>query len=325
MLGQLGGPRSVALYPTAWGEVSNTPFPSFKTYTGGGGRRVSFIASWPARIKDVGALRRQFMHVTDVMPTLLDLASVPRLETSRGRPARALDGMSCAQVLLADAPSPRREQYYECWSNRAYYRDGWLARSLQIRDQPIDMDNWTLHHLDVRLLGEPRRRRRASAQAEGAGRRLRCRRVEVPRLSARQPWAPGQVQRHAGLAPRARRSPAPVPARRAKRPSQRRRADGRRPLVPRPHPLSAARGRRGRALWSLGDIIGGMVMYVESGRPQLPLQRLRRASEFRAGGPARRRARSAAGVRGAGERAAGAAACWSTASNASPGPGFRRR
>lgn len=148
MLTRLGGPQSISLYPTAWGEVSNTPFPSFKTYTGGGGRRVSFIASWPACLRDRGLLRRQFMHVTDVMPTLLDLAGVPRLEVSHGQPARPMDGMSCARMLTEDAPSPRTEQYYECWSNRAYYRSGWLARSLQVRDTPIDMDNWTLHNLD---------------------------------------------------------------------------------------------------------------------------------------------------------------------------------
>jgi arylsulfatase len=147
---ELGSPRSTALYPTAWGEVSNTPFPSFKTYTGAGGRRVSFIASWPAKIRDTGAIRRQFVHVTDVMPTLLDLAGVSRLQSVHGRPARALHGASFAPVLFdAGAPSPRREQYYECWSNRAYYRDGWLARSIQRRGAPIDLENWTLHHLDA--------------------------------------------------------------------------------------------------------------------------------------------------------------------------------
>lgn len=42
-----------------------------------------------------------------------------------------MDGMSFANVLRnGNAPSPRREQYYECWSNRAFYRDGWLARSI---------------------------------------------------------------------------------------------------------------------------------------------------------------------------------------------------
>ena len=148
MFEKIGGPQSISLYPTAWGEVSNTPLPSFKTYTGGGGRRVSFIASWPQKIKDQGSVRNQFIHVTDVMPTLLDLAGVSRVEMVGGEKARVLDGMSCAKVFTDNDPSPRNEQYYECWSNRGYYKDGWLARSLQIRDTLIDMDNWTLHHLD---------------------------------------------------------------------------------------------------------------------------------------------------------------------------------
>jgi arylsulfatase len=144
----LGSPRSASLYPTGWGEVSNTPFPSFKTYTGAGGRRVACIVNWPARIRDRGAVRRHFVHVTDVMPTLLDLAGAEPLAQSHGRPARPLDGRSFAAVLTDDAtPAPRSEQYYECWSNRAYYREGWLARSIQKRGDSIDWDNWTLHDL----------------------------------------------------------------------------------------------------------------------------------------------------------------------------------
>ena len=144
----IGGPQSVSLYPTGWGEVCNTPFPSFKTYTGAGGRRVSFIVSWPRGIAERGAIRRQFVHVTDLMPTLLDVAGVAPLDSVNGRPAKPMDGASFSTVLRdPNAPSPRDEQYYECWSNRAYYRDGWLARSLQVRGEPIDMDNWTLHDL----------------------------------------------------------------------------------------------------------------------------------------------------------------------------------
>jgi arylsulfatase len=146
----LGSPRSASLYPTGWGEACNTPFPSFKTYTGAGGRRVSCILSWPQRIRDGGAIRRQFAHVTDVMPTLLELAGVAPLARVNDLPARPMHGRSFA-ALLTDpaAPAPRSEQYYECWSNRAYYRDGWLARSIQKRGEAINWDNWTLHHLDT--------------------------------------------------------------------------------------------------------------------------------------------------------------------------------
>jgi arylsulfatase len=138
--------RSSAVYPMGWAQVSNAPFPSYKTYTGGGGRRVSSIVSWPGQLKDFGAIRSQFGHVIDVMPTLLDLAGLPALAHSHGKPAQPMQGKSLAPVLRdADAPAPRNEQYYECWANRAYYRDGWVAVSLQKRGEAIDFDNWTLH------------------------------------------------------------------------------------------------------------------------------------------------------------------------------------
>jgi arylsulfatase len=57
-----------------------------------------------------------------------------------------MQGKSLAPVLRdADAPAPRNGQYYECWANRAYYRDGWVAVSLQKRGEAIDFHNWTLH------------------------------------------------------------------------------------------------------------------------------------------------------------------------------------
>ena len=90
------------------------------------------------------------MHVTDVLPTLLELTGVAPLAQVNGLPARKIHGVSFVPLLLdASAPSQRTEQYYEVWSNRAFYRDGWLARSLQKRGDPIDLDNWTLHHLDT--------------------------------------------------------------------------------------------------------------------------------------------------------------------------------
>ncbi len=267
-LDELGGPQSISLYPTAWGEVSNTPFPSFKTYTGGGGRRVSFIASWPARITQRGAVRRQFMHVIDVMPTLLDLAGVKRLETSHGKPARTLDGMSCADVLLADAPSPRAEQYYECWSNRAYYRDGWLARSLQLRGKAIDMDNWTLHDLgsdfsESRDLAAAHPDKLASLVA--AFDAAAWQHFVYP-LDNRD--RPGKF----GDTPAYLRERADKPRRFLPGAQSVHRAD----VVP----LVANRSFRIRTrfaqrsgdegvLWALGDIIGGAVMYVEAGRLNL--------------------------------------------------------
>ncbi|MBL8380041.1 MAG: arylsulfatase [Burkholderiales bacterium] len=264
-LHELGGPKSVSLYPTAWGEVSNTPFPSFKTYTGGGGRRVSFIASWPAKIKDTGAIRRQFMHVIDVMPTLLELAGVPRLEQSHSLPARPFDGVSCARVLTENAPSPRSEQYYECWSNRAYYRDGWLARSLQIRGDAIDMDNWTLHHIDrdfsesidLAMQFPDKLKELVEAFDQAAWKHF-----VYPLDNRTRPGKFGDAP--AFLRERSNHARRFLPGQQTVHRSD---------VIPmvsnRTFSITvrfAQRAGDAGVLWALGDIIGGMVMYVESDR-----------------------------------------------------------
>jgi arylsulfatase len=142
----IGSGRVNPLYPMGWAQVSNTPFPSYKVQTGAGGRRVACIVSWPAGLPARDEVRSQFAHVTDIMPTLLDLTGVPLPALSHGKPAQPLQGCSQLPVLKAAQAAPvRQAQYYECWSNRGYYRDGWIAVSIQKTGHPINFNNWTLH------------------------------------------------------------------------------------------------------------------------------------------------------------------------------------
>ena len=142
----IGSGRVNPLYPAGWAQASNTPFPAYKTQTGGGGRRVACIVSWPQQLPDRGAIRTQLAHVTDLMPTLMELAGVSPLTVSHGKPAVPVHGVSQAPVLkLGAAATARTEQYYECWANRGYYRDGWVAVSIQKMGEPVNFDNWTLH------------------------------------------------------------------------------------------------------------------------------------------------------------------------------------
>lgn len=142
----IGTGRATALYPTGWAQVSNTPFPAYKTQTGAGGRRVACIVSWPDQIPDRNVVRPHFIHVTDLMPTLLDLAGVSAPQVSHGKPALPMQGKVQTAVLKQSSASQvRSQQYYECWSNRGYYKDGWIAVSIQQIGKGIDFDNWTLH------------------------------------------------------------------------------------------------------------------------------------------------------------------------------------
>lgn len=265
----IGTGRASAVYPMGWAQVSNAPFPSYKTYTGGGGRRVSLIFSWPDRLKDRGAIRGQFAHVIDLMPTLLDLAGVPPLATSHGKPAKAMQGASLAPVLRdATSPAPRGEQYYECWANRAYYRDGWVAVSLQKRGEAVNFDNWTLH-----------------AHAEDFSESMDLRRQhpevlkELVEAFDAAAWA-NMVYPLDNRTPTQKFNELP--------PHQRPPASGRRRFLPNAQtvhrsvitPLVADRNfkiitrfRHGAAnegvLVAIGDITGGLVLYIENGALRL--------------------------------------------------------
>ena len=113
-----------------------------------GGIRVPFVAHWPQGLTDPGGLRRQWIHVTDVLPTLLDLTGGSYPPVHNGYRTRSMDGKSFAASLRqADAPVQRQRQYYELQGNRGYISGEWKIVSLQPPLQPLNLDNWMLFHI----------------------------------------------------------------------------------------------------------------------------------------------------------------------------------
>jgi arylsulfatase len=144
----IGGPQTLPHYPRVWGMVSSTPFRLYKINTHLGGHSVPCIFSWPARLGQPGALRTQYAHVTDVLPTLLDLVGLERPSTRNGLPVYPLAGASFAALLNdADATPHHREQYQELSGHRGYYRDGWHAVTLHMPRQRYDDSEWQLYYL----------------------------------------------------------------------------------------------------------------------------------------------------------------------------------
>lgn len=147
----VGGPRTMVHYPRGWGMVSNTPFRFYKGQTFAGGVRVPFLASWASGIVrpagDTG-IRTQYQYVTDVLPTILELAGLPHPGTRNGKPAKDIDGVSFAAVLRDPAaPSTHREQYAEFGGNRGFYRDGWKIVTRHAPGTPFDDAEWELYHV----------------------------------------------------------------------------------------------------------------------------------------------------------------------------------
>src|SRR3546814_5498224 len=65
---------SQAEYPRPWAMVGDTPLRRYKLWPYSGGTRTPMIFHWPRHVRDAGAIRRQFVDVIDIAPTLLDAA-----------------------------------------------------------------------------------------------------------------------------------------------------------------------------------------------------------------------------------------------------------
>ena len=113
-----------------WSWAFDTPFDWFKQNASRlGGINQNMVVSWPARIKDKGGVRDQFMHVIDVMPTILEAAGIKAPEVVDGIRQAPVEGTSFLYTFdqaNAKAPSRHKRQYFEMFGQWALYDDGWL-------------------------------------------------------------------------------------------------------------------------------------------------------------------------------------------------------
>jgi arylsulfatase A-like enzyme len=69
----LGTPNSYPEYGPGWAQVSAAPFYGHKSFPSEGGIRNALIVKMPESKHESGSIRDDFMHVSDIMPTLTDL------------------------------------------------------------------------------------------------------------------------------------------------------------------------------------------------------------------------------------------------------------
>ena len=149
-LDEIGGPTSDPAIPWGWSQVGNTPLKWYKQNTFGGGIRDPLIVHWPGRIQQPGGIRHQFHHVSDVVPTVLELLDLEAPDTYRGYAQMPVSGTSFAYTLdEADGPSRKPSQYFELAGDRGIWRDGWKAVTHHVRGAPYSDDEWELYHLEA--------------------------------------------------------------------------------------------------------------------------------------------------------------------------------
>jgi arylsulfatase A-like enzyme len=113
-----------------WSWAFDTPFDWFKQNASRlGGINQNMVVSWPARIKDKGGWRDQFMHVIDVVPTIMEAAGIHAPEMVDGIKQAPIEGTSFVYTFdakNAKAPTQHTKQYFEMMGQWALYDHGWL-------------------------------------------------------------------------------------------------------------------------------------------------------------------------------------------------------
>ncbi|MBK0400893.1 arylsulfatase [Limibaculum sp. M0105] len=113
-----------------WSWAFDTPFSWFKQNASKlGGINQNMVVSWPKGIKDKGGIRDQFVHVIDVLPTVLEVSGIAAPQIVDGIPQAPIEGTSFAYTFdaaNADVPSRHKTQYFEMMGQWALYHEGWF-------------------------------------------------------------------------------------------------------------------------------------------------------------------------------------------------------
>jgi arylsulfatase/uncharacterized sulfatase len=144
---RLGDKGAYSVIGPSWGSAAASPLSTYKFYSGEGGIRVPLIVAGVPGIVH-GGIHHSFTYVNDIVPTLLELARVPRPDGSyQGRPVQPLTGKSLLPVLQGRADrvyGPDEAVGYELSGNEALFKgDLKLVRIIP----PLGDGQWYLYDI----------------------------------------------------------------------------------------------------------------------------------------------------------------------------------
>ena len=131
-----GSERTFPHFAAGWAWAMDTPFKWVKQVPSHfGGTAQGMVMSWPGHITDKGSIRRQFSHVIDIVPTILEASGISQPDAINGIKQIPIEGVSMMYTwdkANANAPSRHTTQYFEMLGNRAIYNDGWVAATTPV-------------------------------------------------------------------------------------------------------------------------------------------------------------------------------------------------
>jgi arylsulfatase len=111
-------------YGQPWATASNTPFRRHKHWVHEGGISTPLVAHWPARIAK-GKVVHDVAHITDIMPTLVEVAGATYPAQNNGKAILPMEGRSLTPILDGKTRTPPELLCWEHQGNKAVREGKW--------------------------------------------------------------------------------------------------------------------------------------------------------------------------------------------------------
>jgi arylsulfatase A-like enzyme len=130
-----------------WAQASSSPMHYFKSFTTEGGIKTPMIIKMPGQTRKAGTWNKNFVHVTDILPTVLELADASYPQQYKGRNIHPAIGKSLMPMLNGDSTSIHANDGmgWELFEMKAYIQGKWKILRLP---QPMGTGDWQLFDLE---------------------------------------------------------------------------------------------------------------------------------------------------------------------------------
>lgn len=130
-----------------WAQASSSPFRLSKAYTTEGGIKAPLIIKMPGDKNGKGEWNRSLIHVTDIMPTILDLTAAKYPQELKGKKLRQPIGKSINPILSGTATTVHDNEGmgYELFEMKAYIKGKWKILRMPI---PFGSGLWELYDIE---------------------------------------------------------------------------------------------------------------------------------------------------------------------------------
>jgi len=130
-----------------WSHASMSPSRLFKAFMAEGGIRAPLVIKLPGTMANAGSIDHAFVHVRDIMPTILDVAGVQAARRINGRQVVPMHGSSFLDLLegVVETPYAGASQVgYELFGQKAFFDGDWKILWMP---PPYGLGEWQLYNV----------------------------------------------------------------------------------------------------------------------------------------------------------------------------------